>query len=293
MRRGFTLIEIIVTVAIIGILSVGMFKAFEMIILRSEKTKILTTLSIDSQTALNQISMLLYNRIPMSVNGYNLGDLSRTPLDIAVGKTIVEWLGMASESYTTGAYSSFVDMNRSVLATKTLYSPETTKNAIEGNQTAKWGSFSWASGDIAIVFSGAFDHGDSTSHPISMSADNNIIFTGTPPSTIYEKYNLIDSAYAVTRGAAVDKTATCIVDLNLSDASLDNTLFLFYDYRPWRGESFCADIANRFGKVSVLATNVNAFRAQSINGTIRLSIDTNRTVRGGNPVRLSKQKVVF
>jgi hypothetical protein len=126
-----------------------------------------------------------------------------------------------------------------------------------------------------------------------MSTDNAITFSGAVPTTIYEKYNLIDTAYAVARGADIDKTATCISALGISSTAIDNTLFLFYDYRPWKGESFCADNTNKTGKVSILATNVNAFRAQTINGTIRLAIDTNRTVRGGNPVRLSKQKVVF
>jgi prepilin-type N-terminal cleavage/methylation domain-containing protein len=292
MRRAFTLIEIIITVAITGILSVGMFKAFEAITLRSEKAKILSSLSIDSQTALDQISILLYNRAPMSVVGFNKNDSRPYPaLNTATNKTIIEWLGLASESYLAGDYSGFVDMNRSV--SPTLYTPETTKASIETTQSAKWGSFNWANNNLALVFSGTFDEGTPTVYPISMSTDNAISFSGAVPATIYEKYNLIDSAYAVARGADIDKTATCITALGISNAALDNTLFLFYNYRPWKGESFCADTTNKTGKVSVLATNVNAFRAQTINGTIRLAIDTNRTVRGGNPVRLSKQKVVF
>ncbi len=295
MRRGYTLIEIIITVAITGILSVGMFKAFEAITLRSEKAKILATLSIDSQSALDQISTLLYNRAPMSVNGYNLGDVARTALGAATNKTIIEWLGLASESYEAGDYSAFVDMNRSDYASKMLYTPNTDFNAIQTTQTNKWGAFTW--NDIGLIFSGTFDQGNPSTNPINMIQNNQILFTAVAPTTIYEKYNLVDSAYAVARGADIDKTAPCITALNLSATALDNTLFLFYDYRPWKTptESFCADsaAANRVGKVSILATQVNAFRAQTINGTIRLSIDTNRTVRGGNPVRLSKQKVVF
>ncbi|MDD2782016.1 prepilin-type N-terminal cleavage/methylation domain-containing protein [Sulfuricurvum sp.] len=292
-RHGYTLIEIIITVAITGILSVGMFKAFEAITLRSEKAKILTTLSIDSQSALDQISILLYNRAPMSVSGYNLGDATRTPLATATDKKIIEWLGLASESYVAGDYSGFVDMNRSDYATATLYTPQTTKASIETTQANKWGSFNWANNEIALVFSGTFDEGVSTVHPITMNVDNSIVFSGAAPTTIYEKYNLIDSAYTVARGADIDQSANCITTLGISSTAIDNTLFLFYDYRPWNGESFCADSTNRSGVVSILATNVNAFRAQMINGTIRLAIDTNRTVRGGNPVRLSKQKVVF
>ncbi|MGD9655550.1 MAG: prepilin-type N-terminal cleavage/methylation domain-containing protein [Sulfuricurvum sp.] len=294
MRRGYTLIEIIITIAITGILSIGMFKAFEAITLRSEKAKILTTLSIDSQTALDQISILLYNRSPMSVNGYTLGDPTRTPIATATDKRIIEWLGLASESYLARDYSGFVDMNRSDKATKTLYSPDTYYTNIQTTQTDKWGTFTW--NDLGLIFSGSFDKGTPTAYPISMTADNLITFTGIIPDTIYEKYNLVDSAYAVARGADIDKNASCITILGINNATLDNTLLLFYDYRPWKdGKNFCADTLNpnTTSKVSVLATNVNAFRAQMINDTIRLSIDTNRTVRGGNPVRLSKQKVVF
>jgi prepilin-type N-terminal cleavage/methylation domain-containing protein len=293
-RPGFTLIEIIITVAITGILSVGMFKAFEAITLQSEKSKILTTLSIDSQTALDQISILLYNRAPMSVNGYNLGDAARTSLSTATDKKVFEWYGLASESYLAGDYSSFVDMNQSV--TPTLYSPDTNGTSVQATQTVKWGSFSWS--NVALVFSGTFDEGNLATYPISMSG-NQITFTSAVPTTIYEKYNLIDSAYSVARGEDIDQSAPCITAFGLSASAINNTLFLFSDYRPWKNpanpETFCADsaTANRVGKVSILATNVNAFRAQTINGTIRLAIDTNRSVNAGNAVRLSKQKVVF
>ncbi|MDD4884931.1 type II secretion system protein [Sulfuricurvum sp.] len=296
MRRGYTLIEIIITVAITGILSVGMFKAFEAITIRSEKAKILTTLSIDSQSALDQISILLYNRSPMSVQGCDTAGNCESLDANLYTKTTLKWLGLATESYNAGAYSAFVDMERSDFATATLYSPQTTKASIETNQSAKWGAFSWANHDIALVFSGSFDEGDSTAYPITMTTDNQILFDVAPPTTIYEKYNLVDSGYAVVRGEHLpEKNATCITPLGISSTAFDNTLFLFDNYRPWNGESFCADIAAHTprGRVSVLSYNVNAFRAQIINGTIRLSIDTNRTVRGGNPVRLSKQKVVF
>src|SRR3989338_6765487 len=159
MRRGYTLIEIIITVAITGILSVGMFKAFEAITLRSEKAKILTTLSIDSQSALDQISILLYNRSPMSVEGCDTAGNCESLEANDYNKTTLKWLGLASESYDAGAYSAFVDMERSDFVTATLYSPQTTKTSIETNQSAKWGAFSWANHAIALVFSGSFDEG--------------------------------------------------------------------------------------------------------------------------------------
>jgi len=281
MRRGYTLIEIIITVAITGILSVGMFKAFEAITLRSEKAKILATLSIDSQSALDQISILLYNRLPTSVEGCTLSG-GCVPLDQSTDKTILTWYGLASESYKAGDYSAFVDMNRSDYATKTLYTPNTDLSAVLVTEQNKWGNL-FTIGDMGLIFSSSFDQGDNYTYTIANNALNTITITNPQSDmNISEKYNLVDSAYAVARKAEV---ASCA---NIPSGLDDNALLLFYDYRPWKGENYCAN-----AKVSILAIQVNAFRAQTINGTIRLSLDMNRTVRGGNPVRLSKQKVVF
>lgn len=294
MRKGYTLIEIIITIAITGILSIGMFKAFEAITLRSEKAKILTTLSIDSQTALDQISILLYNRVPMSTQGCTL-NAGCVPLDQSINNTILTWYGTASESYLAGDYSGFVDIEASMSTKPVLQSPNTNLGNVLATERNKWGN-TFLLTDMGLVFSSPFDQGEQLTYTIANSGADTIQITNpTADMTISEKYSLIDSAYAVARGADIDPTAPCITALGISANAIDNTLFLFYDYRPWKtpAESFCADTANRAGKVSILATNVNAFRAQVLNSTIRLSIDTNRTVRGGNPVRLSKQKVVF
>lgn len=278
MRRGSTLIEIILTVAIAGILSIGMFKALQAVTIRSEKAKALSTLSIDSQTALDQISALLYNRIPLSVVGFDLNETRPyQSLEDATDKTILEWYGSASESYGTGDYSGFVDMYRSDFATSTLYTPDTNLSAVLMTEKIKWNDPAFDLSNMVLVFSST----TLNEYPMSGSADNTITLTGTPPHTIYEKYDLVDSAYAVTRKK---HASSCFPN----PAFDDNTLLLFYNYRPWKGENFCD------GDVTVLATEVNAFRAQMLNGTIRLAIDMNRSVRGSSaPVRLSKQKVVF
>jgi len=295
MRRGYTLIEIIITIAITGVLSAGMFKAFEAITIRSEKAKILTTLSIDSQSALDQISILLYNRVPSSVEGCTLTE-GCIPLDESINKKILTWYGLASESYKARYYSAFVDMNCSDYSTKTLCTPNTDLSAVLATEQKKWENFDIK--DMGLIFSSSSDQGEKYTYTISNTAINTITIDDPQSDmNISEKYNLVDSAYAVALGSDIDTTAPCIIDLNLSTTLLDNTLLLFYDYRPWKtpAESFCADNATtRVGKVTVLTTRVNAFSAQTINGIIRLSIDMNQTVSGSNnPVRLSKQKVVF
>ena len=45
--------------------------------------------------------------------------------------------------------------------------------------------------------------------------------------------------------------------------------------------------------MTILAQDVTGFRAEWIDFTIRLAIDTRRKIRGSTPVRISKQKVVF
>ncbi len=280
MRRGYTLIEIIITVAITGILSVGMFKAFEAITLRSEKAKILTTLSIDSQSALDQISLLLYNRAPMSLKSCT-NENDCIIMDETTTGTILQWYGTASEAYQSNAYSGFIDMNKSTKPN--LFTPDTFKNAIEINQSAKWGSFDIA--NIGLKFAGTFEDGSADEpYIIESISDNNIKLPDSTPTTkIYEKYYLIDSAYAVTR----KEHNPCGVMYTNEDK---DDLLLYYNFRPWKtpAQTMCD------GDVSLLSKNVNGFSAHIVNGTIRLGIDMNRSVRGSpNPVRLSKQKVVF
>ena len=278
MRRGYTLIEIIITIAITGILAIGMFKALEAITLRSEKAKALSTLSLDSQSALDQAAALLYDRAPMFLKACTNENDCVVFDETTTGKTILQWYGLASESYLAGDYSGFVDMNQSLKPN--LSSPNTNLTNVLATEKIKWNDPAFDMSKMVLIFSGSFDEGGQNEYNLTASGVNTITLTGTLPATIYEKYNLVDSAYALTR----KENATCP-----SVSTLDpNTLLLFYNYRPWKGENFCN------GDVTVLASDVNAFRAQMLNGTIRLSIDMNRSIRGSsNPVHLSKQKVVF
>ncbi|MGD9971337.1 MAG: prepilin-type N-terminal cleavage/methylation domain-containing protein [Sulfuricurvum sp.] len=279
MRRGYTLIEIIITVAITAILAIGMFKALEAITIRSEKAKLLTAFSIDSQSALDVLSTLLYERAPMSLKGCTTNSDCVVMEETTTGKTILQWYGTASEAYKAGAYSGFVDMARSI--NPSLYTPDTVKADLENNQSAKWGSFT--APQIALSFAGAFETGESAEpYPVSIPADNQITFTGTVPSAIYEKYYLVDSAYAVTRK---ENAPSCG---GKTDGYKNGDLLLFSNYRPWNGDTLCN------GDVSLLDTRVSAFGAHILNGTLRLGIEKNYILKGSpNPIRLSKQKVVF
>ncbi|WP_201352405.1 type II secretion system protein [Hydrogenimonas urashimensis] len=311
MRRAFTLIEIIMVIVITGILAIGTFKALNALFIRSVKARAVTELSLNTQAVLDQLSMLLYNRIPASVIGYDPSDGSVQPLgSILSAKPVLEWLGTAEEALTFRKYSGFIDMNRSSYATRTLFSPDSDGFALNRSEQLKFGHSEDIYGKdlIRLVFAGTFDEGDvAAGDPVNafawhggradgifairMRQNGEIVLSGSP-AYIYEKYYLADSAYAVARAKEIDKNAACIK--NLPTKVADETLLLFYDYRPWKGESFCADPKGaQAGKVTVLAEDVSGFRAETVNRTIRLGIDMLRAVRGASPVHISKQKVVF
>lgn len=278
MRRGFTLIEIIITIAITGILAIGMFKALQAITLRSEKAKALSSLSLDSQSALDQIAALLYNRAPMLLKACTNTTDCVVFDETTTNKTIIQWYGLASESYLAEDYSGFVDMNRSL--SPDLYTPDTDLSRVLATEKIKWNDSAFDLSKMVLIFSGTFDEGNQNEYNITTSAINTIKITNSLPTTIYEKYNLVDSAYAVTR----KQDTTCASAAGFPD----DTLLLFYDYRPWKGQTFCD------GKVAVLTSDTSAFRAQILNGTIRLGLDMKRSIRGSSdPVHLSKQKMVF
>ncbi len=311
MRRAFTLIEIIMVVSISGILAVGTFKALEALYIRSAKAQAVTELSLNSQSALDQISTLLYGRIPGSVIGYDPTDGSYEELgEIVSAKPVLEWIGSAQESMKLRDYSGFIDMNASDSALNILVSPDSDGGKVDATTRIKFDTAAdiFVSDLVRLVFAGSYDLGavDGSSilsafgwhgggaeriYKISMSGDGNITLAANPPF-IYEKYYLADTAYAVARGADLNLSASCIGSLGVPVD--EDSLFLFYDYRPWKGETFCADGGTTpAGRVTLIAEDVAGFRAERVNGMIRLSIDMVRPVRGSTPVHISKQKAVF
>jgi len=150
----------------------------------------------------------------------------------------------------------------------------------------------------AIVFAGAFDsglilsdfnnsfgwhdHNHSLIYKIKEIENNNTTLA-TKPDEIYEKYYLVDSAYAIARK---ENIITNCSDVNLSDDN--NTLYLFYNYRPWNGDTFCD------GNVTILSKETKGFEVGLINDSIYFNLTLERDIRGSdNNVTISKQKVVF
>ena len=298
MKKAFTLLEMIFVVVISGVLSIGAFKAFEALYIRSAKAKAVSELSIQSQIVLNQLSALLYSRVPNSAVGYRVLDSSCASIEDAVGNyEVLEWLSLDEDQLLEGRYSGFVDMNASSKASATLATPGVTTALNVANRNLIFaGAFDGGS-EAASSCGGAYGwHGTASllSHDIASVATNSIVLANTDlPQYIYEKYYLANGAYAVTRGEHVGNISGC--GLNESDfKDFDNTLFLFYDFYPYSGQTYCADNSGvASGKVAVLAEDVAGFRASYENDIIRLSIDMNRTIRGSSSVHISKQKAVF
>lgn len=295
MKKAFTLVEIIFVLVIMSVLSAGTFKAVEAIYTRSAQAKALTDLSLQSQIVLDQLSVLLYNRIPNSVIGYSPSTSTCEPIsELTTARPVIEWLAMADDALLLGAYDGFVDMNASVKATFTLSTPGSV-NINEPNLNLVFaGAFDGGSEEISAC-SGAFGwHGNDSnlSYDITMGAGTINITDSVKPDLIYEKYYLTHTAYAVARGADLDLSSACIADLGVPvDA---NTLFFFYNYHPYAtpSQSFCADGGE--GSVTILAQDVTAFTAQAVNDVIRLGIDMDKAIRGRTcGVHVSKQKAVF
>jgi len=317
MKKGFTLLEMIVTIVILGILSAGTFVSLQHLYLRSAKSKALSDLSAESQVIVDQLSALMYDRVPSSVIGYDGLANFQSIYALDNNFTVLEWVGVASESHKLRAYSGFVDMNASInpkISTASLFpsviDATVGKKFQDGNISKMGLIFAGSFDDGAMYYSNEFNntfgwHDANTTtiriYNFSASIDGNITLTN-PPKEIYEKYYLVDSAYAVARGQNINQSAQCITDLNNSIGGtitdINNTLFLFYNYRPWENSSdtFCADkskISND-SNVTILSKNVSGFEAGVINGSIYFNITMNKEIRGSdNNVTLSKQKAVY
>lgn len=299
MKKAFTLIEIIITIAILGILSAGTFVSLKHLYLRSAKSKAISELSFSSQIVVDQIAALLYERVPATVIGVKAnGDFQPISTIDSNDFKILEWIGTSVEAYKQGYYSGFIDLDASNRDTNTTLSFDMNSSGISSVMSKKFGSF--VSGDVALIFAGSFDdsslvassdfnssfgwHGNAHELVSTFTLNGNDIIFDTRPPEIYEKYYLVDSAYAIARKE--DITTTPCAGVNSSDDN--NTLYLFYDYRPWNNQEFCN------GKSTILSENVQGFQAGMMNNSLYFNVTLTKEIRGSDTnITISKEKVVF
>jgi Tfp pilus assembly protein PilE len=300
-RKSVTLIELIFVIVIIAILSIATFKALSILIIRSYKAKELTRLSLESQVVIEQISTLLRDRIPATTIGYDtqsgeyeyVGDITNSNT-----YTVAEWYNRAKREFNEGNFTGFADIRESLKQSGYKLVTPLLNMSGEGYNLVFAGSFDMADSDI-LDYKSAFGwHGgeSNNSFDIKFDSTNNIIeITDTvKPKRIYEKYFLADGAYAVARGVDIKQDSECIKKLNISDEDINNTLFLFYDYKPWNGKTFCGDKSGDVdGKAAILMKNVQGFVVEEQDYSLRVIIDINRSIKGSSPIHFSKMKVIF
>ncbi len=299
-RVGFTMIELVVTIVVMGILASGAYIALKKLYIKTAKSKAISELSFDSTIIANQISSLLINRVPSTVIGYdsNSGNFESI-YNLSSNYEILEWISVDFESFRDKKFSGFVDLERSDKTTSSLYSPDTNISQFDTNKIGLIFSGSFDEGSIyGLNFNNSFGwHGNSANEIFdisSTSSDENITLS-VHPNKIYEKYYLVDSAYAIAKSSDINTSASCIQDLNISIS--DNILFLFYDYRPWKLETFCADPngTTQEGNVTVLSNETSGFEVDFVEGMLQFKLTLSRSIpKGGNKsVTISKQKAIF
>ena len=287
MRQAFTMVELIMTIIIMGILAGGTYISLAQLYTKSAKSKAISELSFDSTLISNQISALLYHRVPATVIGYDKNTSEFESIyNLSRIYNILEWIGTDFERYKAGKYSGFVDFAKSDKNKNMIFSPDTSD--INGSELIFAGSFD----EGGVVYGGDFNnsfgwHGNESNKTfeINSTSTGNELGLTIKPSKIYEKYYLLKSAYAI---AKYDDNLSSCVDVEYQN---EKYLLLFYDYFPWKGDNFCDD-----ANVTILSTEAKGFEVDFVNENLQFNLTLEREIRkkGKNlQIQISKQKVVF
>ena len=327
-KKTFTLIEIIFVIVILGLISVGSFKAIEMLYQRYYQVNTITKFSILSQTLLDEVSTILYYRIPLTAIGYDpqSGDFKKLE-DIDDEKyKIFEWISEAYDSkkhfgfdIKTG-YTGFIDLEASNRDTFTLVAKDFNITDINDTENNISNTHIDLNQTVAIIFAGNLDlgvesdnykddygwhgHEHNKTYLINrfkqVGNDANLTMENEiEGNRIYAKYYLANSAWGIARGVDIDQNSNCITALNLKNSEINNTLFLFYNYRPWKKETFCADPnttnVSTEGNVSILAKDITAFKVKAVDYHIELKVQFSKSMYKGSDknITITKQKVTF
>ena len=107
-------------------------------------------------------------------------------------------------------------------------------------------------------------------------------------ATIYERFYLVDSAYAIALKKDLKMSEwNCSIS---SNKFKNNDLLLFYNYRPWKGETFCGNGGG--GSVTLLASNIKSFKVGKVNYHLVIKASMFKSKKDIN-ITVSKQKVTF
>jgi len=313
MVRAFTLIEGIFVIIVLSLITMLGVRITGEIYKRNYIAKQISNFAFLTQQTDDILSERLYNRIPLTVIGYNpsthdfkyIGDIESDD-----NYTVFEWISDSFDAEKDLNLSGFIDMEES--KKPILYAKDFHKDFIQQVEDNKFNSSKDLKDLTAIIFAGSFDRGEEAAlddynnsfgwhgnghkyvfriDEINQSGNDANISLKDDTDRIYEKFYLVDSAYAIALKKDLNKSAwNCTESW---DSFKDNDLLLFYNYRPWDGETFCGDDnGTPAGSVTLLLNNVRGFKIRSVNSHLVLLINMFSS-KGDINISLSKQKVAF
>ena len=316
-KKSFTLIELLFVIVILSFVLIGSFRIVEKLYKRNYIAKTTAKYELITQQTLDYIAGIIYYRIPLTTIGYRVSDNDFKYIgDIDDDNhSVIEWIGYNFESFIDRNMSSFIDMDGSDKNNNLLKALDFNATLLKDIVSNKFNtSFDYDKNLTALLFSGSFDRGEEASlndynssfgwhgnkhkyiftiNDYNQTDNDTYIKLREHPNKIYERFFIGDSAYAIALKKDLNSSnfSNC-KDLDLNRVS-DDSLLLFYNYRPWNGETFCADNnGSSEGNVSILMDGVKTFRVRSVNSHLELLLEVNKT-KNGISIYISKQKVVF
>jgi len=298
-KLAFTMLELIFVIVIMGLL--GKFgteflaTAYENFLF----SKINNTLHEQSSSAVEFISKRLESRIKASViarntttGTYNFVNSAGTSDENA---TVLEWIGTDINGFrgtTSPLWSGIIDLDISVSGPTNILSPDSDFNATSTlittlsptGKTITGAAVYFIGSSITVNpwgYDGAITDETHTLRPIQRvpiaAIDRFQIeggsVTGFTGIEVFEYYKLSTSAYAVA--------------LDYNDTSNIGDLYFYYDYRPWKGETYTAN-----GTKVLLAENISTFRYRGSGSLIKIQICAKSDLTN-EEYSLCKEKTIY
>ena len=269
LRRAFTMMELVFVIVVMGILAKFGVDLFLQIYENYTRTTITASLLSKTEAAVGQIANRLTYRIRDSVIATTGPDAAFKSLSSAAGtETVFEWIGLDSDGWDTGNYSSIIDLNNANTTYSQLKSPATQVNGLPndgallfvGSKVNVQDSFGWHTNAFNDLY--VYDNPPTTAEIIP--------FTGAsfnPGDEIFEFYQVVDTAYALVLA--------------------NNELRLYQNYQPWKGEEYA-------GTGDLLVDNVKTFNLQKAGDIIKIELClSDDDFMGEGEYSICKTKIVF
>lgn len=297
-RAAFTIIELIFVIVVMGILAKFgvefLARAYESFIYSSTNN----TLQAKTASAVEFVANRLQYRLKESVIVRTTAAANATPLANANGGLtyeVLEWIPEDIDGFrgtATPLWSGIIDLDAGIaLGNATLVSPATNTVAINALIGALSDSGSGIN-DAALYFLGANNNptmfgwdgaitdqsaaihpiqSDGTADRFYASTQTGMTVTNFSGTQIFEYYKLAWTANAI--------------------AVVNNNLIFYYDYQPWRGETFTD------GKAALLMEDVSTFQARAVGSIMKLQICAKSDVitgkNGEGSYSLCKEKTIY